>query len=348
MRVVVVGAGAVGSLFAAHLARAGEAVTLVARPAHGAAVNAGGLRVVERDGATWTASPRAVETIAAAGPGGADVVVLTCKAYDTAAVVADLAVAAPQGVRAVACLQNGVANEPTVRTAFSDVYGVVARFSARLLGPGRVFAAGNRQLAFGRYPRGTDALVEGLVAAARRAGIEATAEPEVAAARWTKLVMNCANAVYAICDVPVSAARTDPTVARLINAVWSEAERVLRAAGVAHEPVAPLPLPEAVGLAGSAGAATAATAATEAANGGPPPYYGSTWDDLARRRGETELPWLNGEIVRLAERAGLPAPANALLLRIGSQMAERREAPGRHTPEALLAMMGDVGERVPA
>jgi 2-dehydropantoate 2-reductase len=216
----------------------------------------------------------------------------------------------------------------------------MARFSARLLGPGHVLAAGNRHLAIGRFPRGVDALAEDLVARVRRSGIASDPEPDVMAAKWSKLVMNCVNAVYAICDVPVAAARTNPTVAGLINVVWDEAERVLTAAGVAHEPVPPLAIPSAVATAGPSGAALPAA-------GGETPYYGSTWDDLARRHGKSELPWLNGEIVRLAEQVGMPAPANALLLRIGLDMAERREPPGRHAPAELLALVSEAAQPAP-
>jgi 2-dehydropantoate 2-reductase len=333
MRFVIVGAGAVGSLFAAHLARAGEAVTLVARPAHCRAVNAWGLRVLERDGTSWRASPRAVESAEEAEPGRDDLVFLTCKANDTAAAVAELAHAARGGVRTVACLQNGVANEPRVAAAFPDVLGVMAKFSARLLEPGSVLAAGNRYLEFGRYPRGVDALVEDVVARVRRTGIEAAPTQDVVAAKWSKLVMNCANAVYAICDVPISAVRADPAVARLINLVWEEAEAVLQAAAVTHEPVAPLPIPAAT----EAAPLSASPASSTPPDGVPPPeYYGSSWDDLARRSGKTEAPWLNGEIVRLAAGLGRPAPANTLLLHTLLDMAERREPPGRHTPGALL------------
>ena len=77
----------------AALAVATTAVTLVARPTHCRAVNARGLRVVERDGTSWRAFPTAVESIGAAEPGRGDLVVLTCKANDTGAAIEELALA---------------------------------------------------------------------------------------------------------------------------------------------------------------------------------------------------------------------------------------------------------------
>jgi 2-dehydropantoate 2-reductase len=356
LRFVVVGAGAVGSLLAAYLARAGNAVAVVARPAHVAAIQDGGLRVVERDGSTWRARPAAVEHVADAGLRRDDVVLLTVKSYDTERAVADLAAAVDTaglaGPAAIACVQNGVANEAVVAERFERVYGVVARFSARLLEPGVVLAAGNRELEFGRYPARIDEMARRLAERAREAGIVAQTRPDIMAAKWTKLVMNCANAIYAICDVPVQAARSDPDVARLVNLVWAEAETALAAAGVVHEPVAPLPPPPPASphAAPAGGAEAAGGAGGQPAHPGPVSpagsgagtvhagaYYGSTWDDLDRRSGKSELPWLNGEIVRLAERNGVPAPVNAWLLRAGAEMAARREPPGRCTPAELLA-----------
>jgi 2-dehydropantoate 2-reductase len=369
-------------------------VTIVARPAHVAAVRRDGLRVVERDGSTWLARPAAVVRVGEAALRPDDTVLLTVKCYDTAAVVTDLA-AATSRLAAVACVQNGVANEATVATRFQPIYGVVARFSARLLEPGVVLAAGNRELEFGRYPAGVDETATALAERARNAGITAQTRDDVMAAKWSKLVMNCANAIYAICNVPVQRARSDPDVARLVNLVWAEAEATLAAAGIAHQPVAPLPLPEPltaepVAPAGGGTLATgsagmlagnparereAAHVSVRAAPLSPDPsptrgegsvdrradgpvgaaprwmhyaghagaYYGSTWDDLARGSGKSELPWLNGEIVRLAERHGVRAPANTYLLRTGMEMAARREPPGRCTPAALLAAVSRAG-----
>ena len=171
MRFVIAGAGAVGSLFAAHLARSGEAVTLVVRPAHGEAVRARGLRVVERDGSSWCAWPDAVETVGAARPGPEDVVVFTCKAYDTAGMVASWRGPPRRGCARWRACRTEWATEPAAGAVFPHVYGVMARFSARLLEPGVVLAAGNRELAFGRYPRGVDAVVEDLVGRVARSGI---------------------------------------------------------------------------------------------------------------------------------------------------------------------------------
>ena len=66
MRVLIIGAGAVGSFVGARLALAGHAVTLVGRPALAEAVQAKGLLLIEPDGTRIAANAQAVASIAAA------------------------------------------------------------------------------------------------------------------------------------------------------------------------------------------------------------------------------------------------------------------------------------------
>ena len=113
MRILIIGAGAVGSFIGARSALAGHDVTLVGRRALAEAVQAGGLTLIEPDGARTTANVHAVDSIAAAfienKPGFSekpglfsisekpglfssfDLALITVKAFDTAQVIAELA-----------------------------------------------------------------------------------------------------------------------------------------------------------------------------------------------------------------------------------------------------------------
>jgi 2-dehydropantoate 2-reductase len=66
----------------------------------------------------------------------------------------------------------------------------------------------------------------------------------------------------------------------------------------------------------------------------------STWQSLVRRQGTVETDFLNGEIVRLAERLGKRAPINEALLHIMKKMAAKHEPPGKYTPTELCRLVG--------
>ena len=66
MRVLIIGAGAVGSFVGARLALAGHDVTLVGRPGLAEAVRADGLTLIEPSGSRHTPDVRAMDSIAAA------------------------------------------------------------------------------------------------------------------------------------------------------------------------------------------------------------------------------------------------------------------------------------------
>ncbi len=141
MRVLIIGAGAVGSFIGGRLALAGHEVVLVGRPALVEAVRAaGGLTLIEPDGRRQTAPVHAVESIAAAftvesKPGFLekpglpsfslsptatfDFALITVKAYDTATVIAELS-AATTTPPPLLTLQNGVGNEEALAEAFGS------------------------------------------------------------------------------------------------------------------------------------------------------------------------------------------------------------------------------------
>jgi 2-dehydropantoate 2-reductase len=305
----IFGAGGVGSLLGGRLALAGERVALVGRPRHVERIAAVGLRIVECDGAVTTVRLAASETPPA--PELGDIVVLTVKSYDTPAALAALRRVYDRATPII-CLQNGVRNEPRARRAFRRVYAGLNLIGAQHLTPGEVEALGPMALAIGVYPRGADALAEEVAAAASRAGVSATVHANPMAAKWTKLAMNCHNAVFALCDSTVAATLNDPDGAALIQRIREEARAALTAAGIEHEPIADVGPPGAMPTP-------------------PVPMYGSTWMDFKLGRGKHEADSFNGEIVRLGRRHGVPTPANALLLRLTRSAARRRRPPGGFT-----------------
>jgi 2-dehydropantoate 2-reductase len=66
---------------------------------------------------------------------------------------------------------------------------------------------------------------------------------------------------------------------------------------------------------------------------------GSTWQSLARGAASLETDDLNGEIVLQARLAGVDAPVNEMLQRLGHEMVARRVGPGAYTEEQLVARL---------
>ncbi|MGH7639757.1 MAG: ketopantoate reductase family protein [Candidatus Dormibacteria bacterium] len=104
MRFAVVGAGATGGLVGAHLTRAGEKVTLIARGAHLRAMQARGLRVVGL-GQDFQVEPPCTDDLAAVGE--AETVLLTVKAHSLPTLMPQLAPLLKDGTLVVAA-QNGI------------------------------------------------------------------------------------------------------------------------------------------------------------------------------------------------------------------------------------------------
>ena len=126
MRMVIFGAGAVGSVIGGrlfqHQAAHGHQITLVARSSHCDAIRANGLTINDPSGTVSLAVP-VVEHISQIEMTPDDVVILTMKTQDTAAALEQLARHAPIGVK-VACAQNGVENERMALRRFGSVYGI--------------------------------------------------------------------------------------------------------------------------------------------------------------------------------------------------------------------------------
>ncbi|MGH0035488.1 MAG: ketopantoate reductase family protein [Myxococcota bacterium] len=309
MRYVIYGAGAIGGVIAARLARAGRRVVAIARGEHLAAVRAKGLRF-ESPRESFVADVEAVGHPGELAWEPEDVVFLCTKTQDSEAALLALREAAGSSP-AVVCAQNGVANERMALRRFDRVYAMVVMLPATHLEPGLVVAQSKAApgiLDLGRYPGGIDAEAERIAADLEGAAFSARPDPEVMRFKYTKLLMNLGNALHAACGA-------DPAAAGILAEARAEAERCYAAAGIDHASAAE--------FAERRGDLIQPVAVGNRTRGGS-----SSWQSLARKSGSIEADYLNGEIALLGRQHGIPTPTNATLQDVSNELAAARGAPG--------------------
>jgi 2-dehydropantoate 2-reductase len=285
-KVAVMGAGAVGCYYGGMLARQGHDVTLIARPAHVAAINEGGLRLQTTG---FDEQVRLTATSDVAAVQQADLVLFCVKSLDTEAAGA-LMRPHLQPDALVLCLQNGVDNADRLRAVLPlhAVAAAVVYVATEMAGPGHVRHHGRGDLVVAPS-RHSEAVAQAFVAA----GVPTEISTNVSGVLWAKLVLNCAyNAVSAITQLPYGQTVAGEGVRDLMRDVVAECLAVAQAEGVQ--------------LAGDV------HAAVEQLAGSMPSQFSSTAQDLARGKA-TEIDYLNGLIVRRGEALGVATPANRVL-----------------------------------
>jgi 2-dehydropantoate 2-reductase len=323
MRFVIVGAGAVGGVVGARLHQAGHDVALIARGAH--------LEAIERSGLTLeTPAERTVLRIPVAGDpaqlgvgasGSDDVVLLATKSQDTAGALDALQRAGAWEVPIV-CLQNGVENERLALRRFPEVYGAVVMAPTAHLRPGTVEAYGalaSGMIDLGRYPEGSDGLIEQVAGALAGSQFHSRVWPDVMRLKYAKLILNLGNAVDALCA-------GDERREELVAMAGDEGRAALDAAGIDHHDDGVDDLGgrwAQIGVGEIAGRERAGS---------------STWQSLARGTRAIETDYLNGEIVLVGRLHGVPTPVNAALCRLAAEQARRGAAPGQLSVDDVLAV----------
>jgi 2-dehydropantoate 2-reductase len=188
MHFVIVGAGALGSIYAAYLARAGHQVSLIARGERAAALSSHGIGIVGED--SFTARCGIVtqpETLRQA-----DVLILAIKTYDTAQALASLR---GLNVKAAFSVQNGVLKNQQL----GDVFGAEATLGAiSMIGgdvlpvegdlPGAVRYSMAGPTVIGEPAGGDSSRVAELVDAFERSGLKAGASDVITSVEWSKFV----------------------------------------------------------------------------------------------------------------------------------------------------------------
>lgn len=310
-RYAIVGAGAVGGALGGTLARAGHAVTLVARGAHLDAIEERGLSLVTPEG-THTVRTAVLGEARALPFAELDAILIATKAQDTTAVLD--ALTAWRGP--LVCAQNGVVNERCASERFAHVIGMLVFAPLSHLEPGVVTihtAGPYGGLDVGRWPSGEDAVSGALAADLRGAGWDAREVTRISRWKHGKLLTNLGNVLEALGGR--AALRPE-----WLGAIGAEAEACLAAAQIEHASAAEV------------------FARFASVREQLPRRGGSTWQSLFRHQPlETEA--LNGEIVRLGRAHGVATPWNEALVALSARAGAEKWPPGSRTIAQLQAQL---------
>ena len=296
MRIAVLGAGAIGSVYGAKLSTAHD-VVLVARREHADEINTHGLTVTGTEERTYRV--RAVTALEALAPDA--LVVLTTKVSDSAAAVASIADLV-SGETTILCVQNGLYSEDVAKTALAGrclVLRAITHFGAIYRTPGVVELKVSASTRIEQSPRSA-AIAEAFT----RCGLNGEVTDRIKDEMWQKVVVNCViNPINAMTRTEVGAI-ADERLRPLKQLIVDECRRVAAKDGVdlAADFVDQIDRQYA-----------------------PSRNLSSMQQDLLKAR-RTEIDFLNGAVVRLGARFGIECPVNQALTMIIKAM-ERASPP---------------------
>jgi 2-dehydropantoate 2-reductase len=324
--IAVFGAGAIGSLVGARLHESGINVRLIGRAAPVDAIRAKGLLVKGLNESRLVQLP-ATTTLA----GSADIILLTVKSQDVQD--ASRTIAGLHSDATVVTMQNGVRSDSEAAEILGRdrIVGCVLNISATYLEPG-VVEQNTREFFQVGAPFPESAARVDAVLALLTPALRTELVPDIARARWTKLMSNLNNAIMAITGLPIGKALRDPGLARLSIATIREGVRTAQLGGYGLDQsrrartfrlMSTLPMSLSYRIFRSRLAGNFPADST----------YGPSTLQSIKRGSTSELDYLNGEIVTLGEQIGRPTPYNTGLLEQGRAVF----ATGRHlSPEELL------------
>jgi 2-dehydropantoate 2-reductase len=295
MRILIVGAGALGGLYGALLARAGNEVTILARGAALDALRANGLSLESSKYGSLT-----VPVSVIANPDKAreiDLIFLAVKAYDLESTTRQIAPLVHDGVTVVA-VQNGIEHPRQLAALLGEsaVLPGVVMVSATVTTPGTVTHVGGPGLIqLGDTGPANPERLERIAAVFRETGAPVETYPDLWPKLWAKFGFIAAmSGVTALTRLTLAQIFAVPETRALYRDCIAEVVAVAQAGGVEL----PASFPE--------------TAIAMIQNQVPMPERGSmAYDLLAGRRLEIEN--LNGSVVRLGEQLGVPTPINRVI-----------------------------------
>ena len=294
MKIVMVGPGAMGCLFAAYLAKAKEELSILDKDHERATTLSERGITIEGLSGNWPLRVRT--TCAALEIGMADLVILCVKSYHTKeAMVQAKPLVGDKTV--VLTLQNGIGNIEIISEMVGEdkVIGGVTSMGATLIEAGRVRFAGKGETVMGFINGSTPVAIRSVRELFNKVGLETKISRDIKGVLWSKLIVNAGiNPLTAVTRLPNGKLTDYEGTRKILRAAVTEAIRIAKRKRIKLIYDDPLAKVEAV---------CEATASN----------ISSMLQDVLRKK-RTEIDFINGVIVRQGQELGIPVPVNTLLV----------------------------------
>lgn len=291
MKILVLGAGAVGGYFGGRLSAAGHEVYFTARGEHLKALRAYGLMVRSFQG-DFHVRPHAAERFEPIA--GLGLILICVKHKDTAALLPQLKEQAGE-TTAIISLQNGADSERFfINTVGAEkVIGGIAYIGAALEGPGKISHTARGAITIGELDGTPRPRTEAIKKMFEEAGIECRLSAHIKKDKWEKLMWNAGfNGVCALTRQPVHPLLNHPPTRTIIKKLMEELVMVAHAAGVPVNTALPEKYIE------------------NTLKGGE--VHPSSLQDVNRGK-PTEIDIMNGTVVAEGNKHGIATPYNEMI-----------------------------------
>jgi len=297
MKIVIVGAGAMGCLFAAFLSRQKSKehqIWLVEKDADRAVrLNKQGIDV-EGIGGNWHVDVRATSDLKDIP--SADLIIICVKSYDTKNAIDKLKSLVADDT-SVLTLQNGIGNIEIIGEVigFDHVIGGVTSLGATWLGAGRIRFAGKGETIIGKIDGKTSVQMRSIRELFNKASLDTKISQDIKGFLWSKLIVNTGiNALTAITRLPNGSLLDFEGSRKILREAVTEAVKVAKRKRIKISYDDPLAKVESV----------CESTATNVS---------SMLQDVLRKK-RTEIDFINGVIVRFGQELGIAVPVNSILV----------------------------------
>lgn len=294
MKIVVIGAGATGCLFAAFLTKSKEEVWLLDKNKDQAEkINLAGISVEGVSG-TWQAKIKATADIQEIGK--ADLVLLCVKSFNTKQAIQQIKPILKENTK-ILTLQNGIGNLEIIAEIVGEdkVIAGLTNQGVTLIDTGKIHHAGTGETIIGVIDGKTPVELRSIREIFNKIGLETKMTRDIKSLIWSKLIINVGiNALTAITRLPNGKLTEYEGTKRILRDAVTEAVRIVKRKRIKLIFDDPLAKVEAV--------------CESTANN-----YSSMLQDILRKK-RTEIDFINGVIVRLGQEMGINVPTNKLLL----------------------------------
>ena len=340
MKVLCIGAGAIGLLAGGSAAAQGAAVTFLVKPGKESKL-AGREIHIQNQMQNWQVNDFNVisslkeldrdEII--------DSVFIAVKAFDTESVINQLE-KAQVNFRSILCLQNGVENEDKFRNAFPQAEIVAASVVSAVsrLDDTSIRVEKNRGIGLS----GRDEVVQPIYKILKSAGLNPQIFEDLGSMKWSKMISNLfSNATSGILDMSPNEVYSQKALFRIEKAQILEAAAVMRRSGLKVENLPGLPLRPLIILMRLLPDVLLRPLLKKMVAGGRGEKMPSFYIEKMKGSSRSEVNDLNGAVVRKGEALGVPTPTNRALTETFNLIlndVKARNAFSRH-PEKLVETM---------